>query len=169
VDAAPLVTDREARFLRALVEEGVDFMVVGLAAAALQGAPAVTRDIDLWLRDPADPLLAAALKRAGAVYIPPGPDHPPLLAGGDATLFDIVTTVHGIGPYAREVRRAVRVPVGQVEVKVLPLARIIASKRALDRPKDRAILPALEDALRVLQSRRKPRRPTTTKGRRARS
>ena len=34
---------------------------------------------------------------------------------------------------------------------VLPLERIIASKRATDRPKDRAILPVLEDALRVLR------------------
>jgi len=38
---------------------------------------------------------------------------------------------------------------------VLPLERIIASKKATGRPKDRAILPALEDALRVIRSRRK--------------
>jgi len=164
-DSPPLVTDREARFLQALVEEGVDFMVVGLAAAALQGAPAVTRDIDLWFRDLSDPALARALKRAGAVYIPPGPEHPPLLAGGDARLFDIVTTVHGVGSYAQEARRAIQVHLGDVEVPVLPLARIIASKKALDRPKDRAILPALEDALRVLQSRRTPTRRGIRKGR----
>jgi hypothetical protein len=45
-----------------------------------------------------------------------------------------------------------------VEVPVLPLARIIASKRAADRAKDRAILPVLEDVLRVIQSRRPIRR-----------
>jgi hypothetical protein len=43
-------------------------------------------------------------------------------------------------------------------VRLLPLARIIASKKATDRPKDRAILPALEDALKVLQSRKRPAR-----------
>jgi len=151
-------TDKEARFLQALVEEGVEFLVVGLAAAALQGAPAVTQDIDLWFRDLSDPRLRKALRRAGASYIPPAPDHPPLLAGGDATLFDVVTHMHGLRSFAAEARRAVLVPLGNVEVPVLPLSRIIASKRATNRPKDRAILPVLEDALRVIQSRRRPRR-----------
>jgi len=50
---------------------------------------------------------------------------------------------------------AVQIPLGNVEVPVLPLSRIIASKRATNRPKDRAILPVLEDALRVIQSRRR--------------
>ena len=34
--------DREAEFLRELVRQKVDFMIVGLSAAALQGAPVVT-------------------------------------------------------------------------------------------------------------------------------
>lgn len=163
----PLFTDKEARFLRALVEEGVEFLVVGLAAAALQGAPAVTQDVDLWFRDLSDPALRRALRRVGATYIPPGPLHPPLLAGGDAGLFDIVVTMHGLDSFAREARRAVRIPIGAVEVRVLPLDRIIASKKATGRPKDRAILPALEDAWRVLQSR-KPRKPSRRKTRPAR-
>ena len=154
----PLLTDKEARFLQALVEERVEFLVVGLAAAALQGAPAVTQDIDLWLRDLSDPAFRRALRRVGAIYIPPGPRNPPLLAGGDAGLFDLVVHMDGLRSFAQEARRALRVRVGTVEVPVLPLDRIIASKRASDRPKDRAILPALEDALRVLQSRKRPRR-----------
>jgi hypothetical protein len=156
VATPPLLTDKEARFLQALVEEGVEFLVVGLAAAALQGAPAVTQDIDLWFRDLSDPALRRALRRAGATYIPPSPQNGPLLAGGDAGLFDVVVTMHGLGSFAQEARRALHVPIGAVEVSVLPLDRIIASKRATDRPKDRAILPALEDAWRVLQSRKRP-------------
>jgi hypothetical protein len=124
-----LVTDREARFLRALVEEGVDFLVVGLAAAALQGAPAVTQDIDLWFRDLSDPGLLRALRRVGATYIPPGPSHPPLLAGGDASLFDVVVNVEGLGTFAQEARRAQRVRIGDVEMRVLPLARVSGSCR----------------------------------------
>jgi hypothetical protein len=42
VGTPPLLTDKEARFLQELVDEGVEFLVVGLAAAALQGAPVVT-------------------------------------------------------------------------------------------------------------------------------
>jgi hypothetical protein len=151
-------TDREALFLKALIEEGVDFLVVGLAAAALQGAPAVTQDIDLWFRDLTDPRLQRALRRTGTTYIPPGEDHPPLLAGGGAELFDVVTHMHGLRSFALEARHALRIPLGSVEVPVLPLERIIASKRATNRPKDQAILPVLEDALRVIQSRRGPRR-----------
>jgi hypothetical protein len=158
VDAPAPFTDREAQFLEALVEEGVDFVIVGLAAAALQGAPAVTQDIDLWLRDPGDPRLLKALRRVGATYIPPTQDHPPLLAGGGAGLFDVVTHMHGLRAFALEARHALRVPLGSVEVPVLPLDRIIVSKRATNRPKDRAILPALEDALRVIESRRGRRR-----------
>jgi hypothetical protein len=158
VDAPPLLTDKEERFLRALVEEGVEFLVVGLAAAALQGAPAVTQDSDLWFRDLTDPALKRALRRAGATYVPPSPQNPPLIAGGDAGLFDVVVHMHGLGSFAQEARRARRIRVGATEVRVLPLARIIASKKATDRPKDRAILPALEDALRVLRSRKRPSR-----------
>jgi hypothetical protein len=157
-------TDKEERFLQALVEEDVDFLVVGLAAAAVQGVPAVTQDIDLWFHNLSDPALARALRKVGATYIPPDPLNPPLLAGGDAGLFDVVVHMHGLGSFTQEARRAVRVRIGPVEVRVLPLARIIASKKATGRPKDRAILPVLEDALRVLQSRnraagRRPARP----------
>lgn len=155
MDAPAPFTDREERFLEALVEEGVEFLVVGLAAAALQGAPAVTQDIDLWFHDLQDPRLDKALRRVGATYIPPAPDHPPLLAGGGAALFDVVTHVHGLRGFAAEARGAVRIPLGSVDLPVLPLARIIASKRAAGRPKDRAILPVLEDALRVIRSRRR--------------
>ena len=42
-----LLTDRELAFLRELVKTNVPFMIVGLSAAALQGAPVVTQDIDL--------------------------------------------------------------------------------------------------------------------------
>jgi len=164
VGTPPPLTDKEARFLEALVEEGVEFLVVGLAAAALQGAPAVTQDIDLWFRDLSDPGLRRALRRVGATYIPPSLQNPPLFAGADAGLFDVVVKMHGLGSFAQEARRALRVPIGAVEVRVLPLARIIVSKKATDRPKDRAILPALEDALRVLQSRKRPMRRRSPSG-----
>ena len=48
----PLFGEREIAFLAALRAARVEFLVVGLSAAALQGAPVVTRDVDLWVRDP---------------------------------------------------------------------------------------------------------------------
>ena len=38
----------ELRLLQALVRHEIRFMVVGFSAAALQGAPVVTQDVDLW-------------------------------------------------------------------------------------------------------------------------
>jgi hypothetical protein len=146
-----IFTAREERFLEALVEERVPFLVVGLAAAALQGAPAVTQDIDLWFEKLQDPRLRRALERVGAAYVEPSMHNPPLFAGGGADLFDVVTHMDGLGAFKTEVKRAIRVRLGRIEVPVLPLERIIASKRASGRPKDKAVLPALEDALRVLR------------------
>jgi hypothetical protein len=149
VDAPPPFTDRELAFLEALVDGDVRFLVVGLAAAALQGAPAVTQDVDLWFESLTDPRLAAALARIGASYIPPSDSTPPLLAGAGAELFDIVVHMHGLGTFDQESRQALRVRVARVDVPVLPLERIIVSKKATGRPKDLSILPALEDALRA--------------------
>jgi len=152
-----LFSDAEARFLRALTEEGVEFLVVGLSAAALQGAPAVTQDIDLWFRDLADPGIGRALKRVGGTYVAPTGSTPPMFAGPAVALFDVVVTMHGLATFAEEAKRAVTVSLGGVRVKILPLARIIASKKATNRPKDRAILPVLEDAARTLRARRQKR------------
>lgn len=150
-------TDKEEAFLRVLVDEGVEFLVVGLAAAALQGAPAVTQDVDLWFCDLADHRLHAALTTLGITYVAPSEHNPPLLVGPGSELFDIVVNMHGLGPFEAEAENAVMVEIGGVHVPVLSLERIIHSKRATNRPKDRAILPALEDALRVLRSSDKSR------------
>ncbi len=159
--AAPLIfSESEQAFLLQLVRNKVDFMIVGLAAAALQGAPAVTQDIDLWFRDLADPRLKKALDRVDGVYLPPTSSTPPMLAGRSVALFDIVLTMDGLGGFDDEISMAVEIPIGRVKVKVLPLERIIASKRAANREKDRLILPILEDAAAVLRAKKgSARRP----------
>ena len=154
-----IFTAREQAFLRELVRSRVDFMIVGLAAAALQGAPAVTQDIDLWFRDLGDPGLKAALKKVGGAYVPPTGSTPPLLAGRGVALFDIVMHMHGLGEFDEEIENAVEVRIGRVRVKVLPLERIIASKRATNRPKDKLTLPVLEDAAATLRARRSKKSP----------
>ena len=149
MDAPQPFSDREIAFLEALMAEGAEFLVVGLAAAALQGAPAVTQDVDLWFRSLPDRGLMRALAAVGASYLPPTASTPPLLAGAGTELFDVVVHMHGLESFEQEAGRAVRIRLGRVEVPVLPLARIIASKQATGRPKDLSILPALEDTLRT--------------------
>ncbi len=62
----PLPTERELRLLRELVHHQVRFLIVGLSAAALQGAPVVTQDVDLWFGSLDDPKFTA---RADSVIL----------------------------------------------------------------------------------------------------
>jgi hypothetical protein len=139
--------DSEFRFLEALLARQVRFMVVGLSAAAMQGAPVVTQDVDLWFEDLGDQRIAEALREVGATYVPPLHLNPPMFAGGGLELFDIVLSMSGLGAFADEAARCLEVPVGAHALKVLPLRRILASKRAANRVKDRLVIPVLEDAL----------------------
>ncbi len=153
--AAPTIfTETEQAFLRELGRRRVEFMIVGLAAAALQGAPAVTQDIDLWFKDLGDRRIHEALARVGGIYVPPTATTPPMFAGKNVALFDIVLTMHGLRDFSREWRHTVKVRVGGTQVRVLSLERIIVSKKAANREKDRLILPVLEDAQATLKTRR---------------
>ena len=145
-EALPL-SDAEIRLLDSLVRHGVEFMIVGLSAAALQGAPTVTEDVDLWFENLHDPKLRAALREVGAAYVPAFELNPPMLAGAGAQLFDIVLRMDGLRPFAEEISGALTMSLGGVSVKVLPLQRILASKQAANGTKDRAIIPVLRDAL----------------------
>jgi len=147
-------TESEIRLLCALLRHKVKFMVVGLSAATLQGAPVVTQDVDLWFEKLGDPIIARALQEVGAAYVPPSHLNPPMLAGPGAELFDIVLRMDGLGTFADEARNCIRIPLGRHRLKVLRLDRILASKRAANRPKDQLAIPVLEDALAVTQASR---------------
>ncbi len=61
----------------------------------------------------------------------------------------------GLPDFAAEYDRAIDEIVGGVAVKLLPLSRIIVSKRAAGRPKDEAVVYALEAALKVIDALKK--------------
>jgi hypothetical protein len=155
-------SESEVRFLRALLQHKVRFMVVGLSAAALQGAPVVTQDVDLWFDDLNDPGIHEALREVGAAYVPPLHMNPPMFAGGGIGLFDIVLTMHGLGDFDNELPNCIDIALGRQRLKVLSLARILASKRAANRAKDRLTIPVLEDALaaaEAIKSRKRKKNP----------
>ena len=156
--AAPSLNESELRFLRALLRRKVRFMVVGLSAAALQGAPVVTQDVDLWFEDLNDPRIREALRVVDAAYVPPSSSNPPMFSGGGVELFDIVLTMHGLGTFSEEWWNCVDVPLGRHKLKVLRVGRILARKRSANRAKDRLVIPVLEDALAAGAGRRKARR-----------
>lgn len=165
--AAPSLNESELRFLRALLRRKVRFMVVGLSAAALQGAPVVTQDVDLWFEDLSDPRIREALQEVDAAYAAPSAQNPPMFVGGGVELFDIVLTMHGLGTFSEEWRNCVDVSLGRHRLKVLRVSRILVSKRAANRAKDRLVIPVLEDSLAAGEfvARRDRRKASSTKQR----
>jgi hypothetical protein len=153
VAAPPPFTERELRFVRELVSHDVRFLIVGLSAAALQGAPVVTQDVDLWFGRLDDPNLTAALRQVGGAYVPPTTYTPPMFAGEGLDLFDIVLRMDGLESFNDEWANALELTVGDVVTRILPLPRILASKRAADRPRDRLVVPVLEEVV-ALQAAR---------------
>ncbi len=148
------LTAAEREFFSGLNELAVPYLVVGLSAAVLQGADTATLDIDLWFQDRSDPRIASAARRAGGVWIPGHFGMMPPMLGGEALgdRLDVVLTASGLASFEVEYRAARRIEVDGIMLTVLPLARIICSKRAAGRLKDLAVLPALEAALAAAES-----------------
>jgi predicted nucleotidyltransferase len=145
------LTKAELAFLRALDEAGVRYMVIGMAAALIQGADAATEDIDLWLEHADASVLRRIATELGAFYT--DRTQPPMLGQGGLDRIDLVTLRHGLGSFEEEMENTRIYRVADVDVPVLSLERIIASKRAAGRPKDQANLLQLENALRALRLR----------------
>ena len=143
----------ERALLVAFDELGVRYMVVDLSAAVLQGAESVTADVDLWFEDRADARIGEAVRRAGGVWIPGSFGMMPPTIGGDllGDRFDVVLTLSGLEDFATERAGARIMRVDDLDLPVLPLRRVLHSKRAAARPKDLAVLPALEAALAAQQ------------------
>ncbi len=151
-------SESERRLLCALLRHKVRFMIVGLSAATLQGAPVVTQDIDLWFENLGEVKMLRALREVGAGYAPPSAINPPMLAGAGSELFDIVLRMDGLGEFAEEIKNCVELSLGRHKLKVLSLERILASKLAANRPKDMLTIPVLRDALAATSSVKPPRR-----------
>lgn len=127
---------------------GVEFAVVGLSAALLQGATIATEDIDLWFERLDDPCIGEAARAAGGFWLSGSFGmRPPGLGGVLGERFDVVTHMHGLGTFDEERANTVELDIDGVPVRVLRIERILASKRATGRPKDRAQIPALEAAI----------------------
>ena len=129
-------------------------MIVGLSAATLQGAPVVTQDIDLWFERLDHPGLRRALRKVGGIYVPPFEMSPPMLAGKHLGMFDIILNMDGLGGFKKEVKNTVEIPLGRFKVKALSLERIVASKEAAGRQKDKMVLPVLKEVLAAIRAKK---------------
>jgi predicted nucleotidyltransferase len=142
-----VLTEAERRFLRELEARGVRYLIVGLTAASLQGANTTTVDVDLWFESSADPRVAEAAAAAGGHWVSGFGMMPSAIGGAPGDRFDVVLHMSGLGRFDEEYASSISLTVEGIPVRVLPLERVLASKRAAGRPKDRAVIPALEEAL----------------------
>lgn len=114
------LSDAELALFPELRRANVQFIVVGLAAAVLQGADAVTKNVDLWFKSIADP--------------------------------DVVIHCDGLQDFATEYAASIEIAVApDVTLQVLPIERVLVSKRAAGRLKDKAVIPALEAAIAAIK------------------
>ncbi len=153
MDKKSIFTEQEENFLINLRKSGVEFIIVGLSAATLQGAPVVTQDVDLWFKNLQDPNIAKVARKLGGSYIPTINLNPPMFAGKGLGLFDIVMTLHGLNKFEEEVTNTIKLKIRDQEILVLKLERIIKSKEAANREKDKLVLPVLRDSLIVIKER----------------
>jgi len=153
-----VLTAAEAVFLRALNELGVRFILVGMSGALLQGARGATEDIDIWFETTNDPRIDQAARRAGGFWVSGAFGMRPPALGGTALgdRFDVVILMHGTRSFTEEHADAIVVEVDGIPLRVLPLRRILASKKAAGRPKDLAQIPAIEEAIAASEADRKP-------------
>jgi predicted nucleotidyltransferase len=158
MDAAPLL----AEIARRLHAANLEAVLIGNAAAALQGAPVTTVDFDFLFRS--TPRNLAKLKRVadGLRATILRPYYPVsnlyrIVRDDDGLQVDFMTTIHGIRSYAGVRDRASLITIDGVAVRVASLSDIIKSKRAAGRPRDQAVLEILEAAL---EESAQPARPS---------
>jgi hypothetical protein len=147
--------------LRALREAGVDFLVVGGLAEALNGSPVSMLGLDVMhSRDPANiARLLPVLEALDAVYrmqperrLRPNASH--LGSGGHLNLvtrygpLDVLGTIGNKLGYHDLLPHTIEMEIGEgLRVRVLDLETLIALKEALGGEKDRAVLPVLRRTL----------------------
>jgi hypothetical protein len=137
---------------RVLHQHGLEAVLIGNAAAALQGAPVTTLDFDFLFRKTPGNLrkLKAVARSLGAVVLKPyypASDLFRVVRDEDSLQVDFMARIHGESSVASLRSRALRLDFGGHVLLVADLADIIRSKRAAGRPRDRAVLEVLEKTL----------------------
>lgn len=151
---------RFAELLRKLASNQVEFVVVGMMAGVLRGAPVLTLDLDLVHRRTPENVkrLLQVLSELQAAYrhdprgLRPGESH--LMSDGHQLLstrlgdVDCLGTVGHGKTYEDLLDHAPEISLGDaLRVKVIDMPTLIQLKEEAGRPKDLAALPVLRATL----------------------
>ena len=149
------------QIIAALVAAGIRFVVIGGVAATVQGSARLTNDIDICY-DPAPDNIARLVElltswkaylrgvERGLPFILDQRTFrttPIVTLTTDKGDIDVLDVVPGVGDYQAVLRESEIVEIGDVEFRSLTLEALIASKRAVRRPKDLEQLIELEALL----------------------
>lgn len=148
-----VLTAAERALLDTLNALGVRYLTVGMGAALIEGAPGTTQDLDLWFESIDVERLRQAARTAGGFYTAGVGLQPRTLGGEGLDRVNVVLHASGLDSFDREFAGARDYDLDGVRVKVLPLERVIVSKRAAKRPKDEAQIPILEATLAARKAR----------------
>lgn len=144
--------------LRRLVREKVEFVLVGGMAAIAHGSAAVTEDVDVCVRFDREtverlaralgdlhPVERMSVQRTAVTDWARFVGNRNLYLGTELGVLDLLGELSGLGGWERVVANAVSLRLTpDLEVKVIGLADLIASKRAVARPKDLRVARELE-------------------------
>ena len=137
---------------RILAQRRLDAVMIGNAAAAIQGSPVTTMDIDFMFRK--TPTNLTKLKRVaddlGAIVL--RPFYPAsqlyrITRDRDGLQLDFMARIDGIRSFELLRGRASLVQFGDHEIRVASLKDIIRSKERSGREQDLAVLPILRRTL----------------------
>ncbi|MBI3072564.1 MAG: hypothetical protein HYY84_10660 [Deltaproteobacteria bacterium] len=139
----------------------LEALIVDSTAAALHGAPVMTLDVDLLVRDtPRNrEKLVDLSARLGATRPQPISELTTVveIIGAEMKVDILFDSISGGLSFHALRARSERIAIGKHSVLVASLADIIRSKKAAGRLKDKALLPILEATLRVKREVEKKR------------
>ena len=152
--------------LRSLVENNVEFVVIGGIAMVAHGSSYVTKDLDICYRRSPDNIkrLAAAVSpfnpylRGAPEGLPFRFNAPTIEAGLNFTLstdsgpLDVLGEVSGIGDFAQARQQSEVEEMFGLPILTLSLDGLIAAKTAAARPKDKLHILELEELKKLRES-----------------
>ena len=144
--------------LKVFLDLDIEFVIIGGFAAALHGSSMVTRDLDLCFAltpEHIDKLRKALKDLHPKLRITPKKlsflEHPKTNKGfnnlyleTDLGIVDIVSQVTGVGGFDVVLGKAKTIELFGHNVKIISIDQLLASKKAMGRPKDLAVVEELE-------------------------
>jgi len=152
------VSNDFVNLLERLVKNGVDFVIVGGFAGVAHGCTYVTQDIDICCDFSLANLLALQKAISDLDPVHRMTPHRKKLKLTDKTCaqfknlyldtkegrLDCLSFIDGLGDYSRAKQESELIEVEDMKIRVLSLDALIKTKRAMNRPRDKAAVLQLE-------------------------